>query len=73
MAEGERIKEDKMVIDINLPQDRDSQIKFALAFYPLFGQKRPPVCDICGGIKDPKQAKTRRCLCQEYKEEPGQS
>lgn len=55
----------KINIPINLPQDRTSQIKIALALYPFWGEKIPPVCEKCGGIKDPEQAKTRRCLCDE--------
>jgi hypothetical protein len=52
-------------IAVKLPQDRESQIKIALFFYLLFGKKKPPVCDICGGIKDIEQSRTRRCLCGE--------
>ena len=52
-------------IGLELPQDRKSQINFALSLYGLFKEERPPVCEKCGGIKDPKQAKTRRCLCDE--------
>lgn len=54
-----------MEIALKLPQDRESQIKIALFFYPLFGEKTPPVCDICGGIKDIEQSRTRRCVCKE--------
>ena len=54
-----------MEIVSSLPQDREYQIKFALALYQFFGEKRPQVCDICGGIKDPEQHLTRRCLCPE--------
>ena len=52
-------------IGVDLPQDRKSQINFALALYSIWGEERPPICEKCGGIKDPKQAKTRRCLCRE--------
>jgi hypothetical protein len=52
-------------IGLELPQDRKSQINFALSLYGLFKEERPQVCEKCGGIKDPKQAKTRRCLCDE--------
>ncbi|MEN6423339.1 MAG: hypothetical protein ABFD76_15475 [Smithella sp.] len=52
-------------IGVDLPQDRKSQINFALALYAIWGAERPPVCEKCGGIKDQEQAKTRRCLCEE--------
>ena len=55
-----------MALQINLPQDRASQIAFALALYPMFGQPRPKTCDKCGGIQDGGQSKTRRCLCREW-------
>ena len=54
-----------MTIVCNLPQDRESQIQLALAFYPFWGEKAPPLCKACGGIKDLRQSKTRRCLCGE--------
>lgn len=55
-----------MTVEVNLPQDRESQIAFAVSLYPLWGEKAPEICDVCGGIKDHEQSKTRRCLCDEH-------
>jgi hypothetical protein len=59
-----------MDVVFNFAQDRESQIRIALAFYPFWGEKAPPLCDVCGGIKDPAQARTRRCLCDEKHNQP---
>lgn len=57
-----------MNVTVNIPQDRASQINFALVLYSFSGQPWPELCESCGGIKDEAQSETRRCLCS--REEP---
>ena len=48
-----------------LPQDREFQVKLAVALYGFMKLPKPDICGVCGGIQDNEQSKTRRCMCGE--------